>query len=163
MTVIKTIKKVICLVLAIGICLLAGYVGSMYTTPSIPTWYAGLQKPDLTPPSWVFGPVWTTLYILMGFSLYLIWQSGITKGEVFIGLVLFMLQLGLNIGWSYLFFGWHAIFFAFMFIIALWAFLLCTIIQVSRFSIIGGAVLIPYLLWISFAAYLNYAIMVMNP
>jgi benzodiazapine receptor len=162
MTFVKTLKKVICLVLAIGFCLLAGYVGSMYTTPSIPTWYAGLQKPDLTPPAWVFAPVWTALYILMGISLYLILQSGITKGEVIIGLVLFILQLGLNIGWSYTFFGWHAIFFAFLCIIALWAFLLCTIIQISRFSIIGAALLIPYLLWISFAAYLNYAIMVLN-
>lgn len=163
MTIMKTIKKVLCLVLAIGICLLAGYVGSLYTTPSIPTWYEGLQKPELTPPSWVFAPVWTALYILMGISLYMIWQAGVTKGEVFIGLVLFILQLGLNIGWSYIFFSWHAIFIAFMFIIALWAFLLSTILQVSRFSIIGGALLIPYLIWITFAAYLNYAIMVLNP
>jgi len=163
MPVIKTIKTVICLVLAIGICLLAGYVGSMYTTPSLPTWYAGLQKPDLNPPSWVFAPVWTALYILMGISLCLILQSGITRGEVLAGLVLFVLQLGLNIGWSYLFFGWHAIFFALMCIIALWAVLLCTIIQVSRFSIFGAALLIPYLIWTSFAAYLNYAIMVLNP
>jgi len=163
MPVIKTIKTVICLMLAIGICLLAGYVGSMYTTPSLPTWYAGLQKPDLNPPSWVFAPVWTALYILMGISLCLILQSGITRGEVLAGLVLFVLQLGLNIGWSYLFFGWHAIFFAFMCIIALWAVLLCTIIQVSRFSIFGAALLIPYLIWTSFAAYLNYAIMVLNP
>ena len=163
MTVIKTIKKVICLVLAIGICLLAGYVGSMYTTPAIPTWYAGLQKPDLTPPSWVFAPVWTALYVLMGISLCLILLSGINKGEVLIGLVLFLIQLGLNVGWSYTFFGWHSIFFAFLCILALWAFLLCTIIQVSRFSVIGAALLIPYLFWISFAAYLNYAIMVLNP
>jgi tryptophan-rich sensory protein len=163
MPVIKTIKTVICLVLAIGICLLAGYVGSMYSTPSLPTWYAGLQKPDLNPPSWVFAPVWTALYILMGISLCLILQSGITRGEVLAGLVLFVLQLGLNIGWSYLFFGWHAIFFALMCIIALWSVLLCTIIHVSRFSIIGAALLIPYLIWTSFAAYLNYAIMVLNP
>ncbi len=163
MTVVKTIKKVICLVLAIGICLLAGYAGSLYTSPSIPTWYAGLQKPDLTPPSWVFAPVWTALYVLMGISLCLILQSGINKGEVLIGLVLFLIQLGLNVGWSYTFFGWHSIFFAFLCILALWTFLLCTIIQVSRFSVIGAALLIPSLLWISFAAYLNYAIMVLNP
>jgi translocator protein len=163
MPVKKILTSIIVLVLAIGICLLAGYVGSMYTTPSIPTWYAGLQKPDLTPPSWVFAPVWTALYLLMGISLYLILQSGITKGEVLIGLVLFLLQLGLNIGWSYTFFGWHAIFFAFLCILALWTFLLCTIIQVSRFSIFAAALLIPCLLWISFAAYLNYAIMVLNP
>jgi translocator protein len=163
MTVKNTIKKVICLVFAIGICLLAGYIGSMYSTPSIPTWYAGLQKPDLTPPSWLFASVWTALFLLMGISLYLILQAGISKGEVFVGLLLFILQLGLNIGWSFLFFSMHTPFFAFMCLIALLAFLLCTIIQVSRFSIIGAALLIPYLLWISFAAYLNYAIMVLNP
>lgn len=163
MTARDTIKKVLCLALAIGICLLAGYAGSTYSTPSIPTWYSGLHKPDLTPPSWVFAPIWTVLYILMGISLCLILQSGITKGEVFVGLLLFLLQLGLNIGWSYLFFGWHMIFFAFLCIIALWAFLLCTILQVSRFSIISAALLIPYLLWISFAAYLNYVILVLNP
>ena len=70
-------KKIFYFVIAVGICLLAGYVGSYYTTPSIPTWYDGLQKPDITPPSWVFAPVWTALYILMGISLYLIVQSGL--------------------------------------------------------------------------------------
>ena len=159
----KIFKKVITLLLAIGICLLAGYLGSLYTTPAIPTWYAGLQKPDLTPPSWVFAPVWTALYIFMGITFYLILQSNITKGEVFLGLTLFILQLGLNVSWSYLFFGWHAIFFAFLCIFALLAILLCTIIQVSRFSIAGAALLIPYFLWTCFAAYLNYAIMVLNP
>ncbi|MEI7856230.1 MAG: TspO/MBR family protein [Methanomicrobiales archaeon] len=163
MTVRNLIKKVLYFVLAIGICLLAGYVGSAYSTPSIPTWYAGLQKSELTPPSWAFAPVWTALYILMGFSLYLILQSGITKGEVFVGLLLFLLQLGLNISWSYLFFGWHMIFFAFLCIVALWTFLLCTILQVFRFSIISAALLVPCLIWISFAAYLNYVIMVLNP
>jgi tryptophan-rich sensory protein len=99
----------------------------------------------------------------MGISLALILLSGISKAEVLTGFILFLLQLGLNIGWSYLFFGWYSIFIAFMCIVLLWAFVLCTIIQVSRFSIIGAAFLIPYLVWISFAAYLNYAIMVLNP
>jgi tryptophan-rich sensory protein len=159
----EILKKVITLLLAIGICLLAGYLGSLYTTPAIPTWYAGLQKPDLTPPSWVFAPVWTALFILMGITFYLILQSDIAKGEVFIGLLLFLLQLGLNVCWSYFFFGWHAIFVALLCIFGLLAVLLCTILQVSRFSVIGAALLIPYFLWTCFAAYLNYAIMVLNP
>ena len=162
MTVVQTLKKVICLVMAVGICLFAGYIGSLYTTPSIPTWYAGLQKPELNPPTWVFEPVWTALYILMGISLCLIWQSGIAKKEVFLGFILFIIQLGLNIGWSYLFFGMHTIFYAFICIIALWTVLLCTILQVSRSSVIAGALLIPYLLWVSFATYLNWAIMILN-
>ena len=78
--------------MAVGICLFAGYLGSLYTTPSIPTWYAGLHKPELNPPSWIFEPVWTALYILMGISLYLIWQSGIAKKEVFLGFILFAIQ-----------------------------------------------------------------------
>lgn len=163
MTVLKTLKKVVFLLLSIGICLFAGYIGSLFTTPSIPTWYAGLLKPDLTPPSWLFAPVWTALFIIMGISLYLILQSDISKGDVFEGFLLFILQLGLNVAWSYIFFGGHEIFLALMCIIALLAFLLSTIIQVSRFSIAGAALLLPYLLWIVFTTYLNYAIMVLNP
>jgi benzodiazapine receptor len=157
------ISKAVCLVFALGICLMAGMVGSQYTAPSIPTWYAGLEKPDLTPPSWVFGPVWTVLYIMMGLSLYLILQSGIKKGEVAFGLILFIFQLLLNVGWSYVFFGGQSTLFGFVVIIALWAVLLSTIIQVFRFTVAGAALLIPYLIWVSFAAYLNYAIMMMNP
>jgi benzodiazapine receptor len=155
--------KIVSLILALGICLMAGVVGSQYTSPSIPSWYAGLAKPDLTPPSWVFGPVWTVLYIMMGLSLYLILQSGLKNGEVAFGLILFIFQLLLNVGWSYVFFAGHSTLFGFVVIVALWAVLLSTIIQVSRFSIAGAALLIPYLIWVSFAAYLNYAIMMMNP
>jgi tryptophan-rich sensory protein len=90
-------KKILTLIFAIGICLLAGYIGSYYTTPEIPTWYAGLQKPDLNPPSWVFAPVWTVLYILMGFSLYLIVQSNLKSQEVQFGLILFIFQLMVNL------------------------------------------------------------------
>ena len=156
-------KKILTLIFAIGICLLAGYVGSYYTTPAIPTWYASLQKPDIIPPSWVFAPVWTTLYILMGISLYLILQSDIKKQDVQFGLILFIFQLMVNIGWSFFFFGLHSTFFGFLAIVLLWAVLLCTIIQVWRFSIPAAVLLIPYFVWVSFAGYLNYAILVLNP
>ncbi len=126
-------KKILTFIIAIGICLLAGYIGSYYTAPAIPTWYAGLQKPDLTPPSWVFAPVWTALYILMGISLYLIVQSGLKNPEVQLGLILFLFQLIVNIGWSFFFFGLQSTFFGFMAIVLLWAVLLCTIIQLFRF------------------------------
>jgi tryptophan-rich sensory protein len=155
--------KIIYLVIAVGICLLAGYVASYYTTPEIPTWYASLQKPDLTPPSWVFGPIWTVLYIFMGFSLYLIIQSGLKNPEVQVALVLFMSQLVLNVGWSFLFFGWHSTFYGFLAIVLLWALLLCTIIQVFRFSFGAALLLMPVLVWITFAAVLNYLIMMLNP
>jgi len=156
-------KKILTFVIAIGICLLAGYIGSFYSTPAITTWYAGLQKSDLTPPSWVFTPVWTVLYILMGISLYLTIQSGIKNSEVRFGLVLFLFQLLVNIGWSFFFFGLHSTFFGFLAIVLLWALVICTIIQLFRFSIPASVILIPYFGWISFAMYLNYAILILNP
>jgi len=156
-------KKILTFVIAIGICLLAGYIGSYYSTPAITTWYAGLQKSDLTPPSWVFAPVWTVLYILMGISLYLTIQSGLNNSEVRFGLVLFLFQLLVNIGWSFFFFGLHSTFFGFLAIVLLWALLICTIIQLFRFSIPASVILIPYFGWISFAMYLNYAILILNP
>ncbi len=156
-------KKIIYLVIAVGVCLLAGYIASYYTTPEIPTWYESLQKPDLTPPSWVFGPVWTILYIFMGFSLYLIIQSGLKNPEVKIALALFIFQLALNVGWSFFFFARHSTFYGFLAIVLLWAILLCTIIQVFRISFGAALLLLPVLVWITFAAVLNYQIMMLNP
>ena len=156
-------KKILTLIIAVGICLLAGYIGSYYTTPEIPTWYAGLQKPDINPPSWVFAPVWTVLYIMMGFSLYLILLSDLKKQEVQFGLILFIFQLMVNIGWSFFFFGLHSTFYGFLAIVLLWAVLLCTIIQVWRFSIPAAVLLMPYFVWVSFAGYLNYEILILNP
>jgi translocator protein len=157
------LRKILLLCFALGICLLAGYTGAYYTTPSIPTWYAGLQKPDLNPPSWVFAPVWTALYVMMGLSLYLMLVHGLNNRDVQFGVVLFLLQLLLNVCWSFAFFSIHSIFLAFMAIIALWAILLCTLIQAFRVSAVSGALLIPSLIWVSFALYLNYAIMQLNP
>jgi len=156
-------KQFLYLVAAIGVCLLAGYIGSYYTTPAIPTWYDTLQKPDLTPPSWVFAPVWTLLYILMGISLYLIIDTGLKTTEEKFGLILFLFQLAVNVGWSFFFFGLHSTFYGLLAIVLLWAVLLCTIIQVFRFSIPASILLIPYFVWVSFAMYLNYAILVINP
>ncbi len=156
-------KKILVLLLSVGICLLAGYIGAYFTQPSLSTWYAGLAKPDLTPPSWIFGPVWTVLYILMGFSLYLILQSGGRRKDVSLGLALFLFQLFLNVGWSCVFFGLHSIVFGFIAIITLWIVLLFTIIRLLKFSPGGALLLLPYLFWLTFAVFLNYAIMTLNP
>ena len=156
-------KKIIYFVLAIGICLLAGYIGSYYTEPELATWYAGLQKPELTPPSWIFAPVWTVLFILMGISLYLIIDAGLKNPEVKVALVLFILQLALNVGWSFFFFGRHSTFYGFLAIVLLWTILLCTIIQIFRISFPAALLLLPALVWITFVAVLNYLIMTMNP
>jgi len=151
------------LIVSIGICLSAGYIGSIYTTPEIPTWYAGLHKPDLSPPSWVFAPVWTALYILMGLSLFLIVRSSGKKSDIAVCLLLFGLQLVLNVLWPFVFFGLHSIFFGLLCIIALLGMLLCTIIQTFRISLSASLLLVPYLFWLCFATYLNYCLFILNP
>jgi translocator protein len=159
----ETLKKIVLLLLALGLCLGTGYVGSLYTTPAIPAWFDHLEKPDFSPPSWVFAPVWTFLYILMGVSLFLLIQEGIRNKEVFFALIFFAAQLAFNFGWTYAFFGLHSTFFGLMCIIALWFLILCTMVQTFRVSVAGGALLIPYFLWVTFATFLNYSIMTMNP
>lgn len=157
------LRKILILCIALGICLLAGYIGSYFSMPSIPTWYAGLVKPDLTPPSWVFGPVWTVLSVMMGLSLYLMLQKGLNNRDVQFGVVFFVFQLLLNISWTFAFFSMHSIFLALMAVIALWAILLCTVIQAFRVSAGAGALLLPYFIWVSFTLYLTWAIMQLNP
>ena len=156
-------KKIFYFVVAVALCLLAGYAGSYYATPSIPTWYPGLQKPDIAPPSWVFEPLWIILGVLAGLSLYLIIQSGWETKGVKAGLFLFMFQLVLNIVWMYSFFALHSTFFGLLAVLLLWIVLLCTIIQVYHFSISAAMLLVPGFAWISLAVYLTYAIMVLNP
>lgn len=159
----KTLRKIVLFLLAIGICLCAAYVASSYMTPAIPAWYDHLQKPDFSPPSWIFGPVWTVLYVIMGLSLYMILQAGTRKKEAFLGLVFFVAQLAFSIAWAYLFYGLHSTFFGLMTLIALWFLILCTVIQVMRFSVPAAAILIPYFLWVTFLVILSYFVLSMNP
>jgi tryptophan-rich sensory protein len=147
------------LVLSILLCEFAGVVGSLFTSPSIPTWYASLIKPSFNPPSWLFAPVWTTLYFLMGISLYLIWE----KGKKTINLVkLFLFHLVLNSLWSIIFFGGKNIFLALIEIIALWAIILVLIVKFYKINKISAYLLIPYILWVSFASFLNYSLWILN-
>ncbi len=141
---------------------LAGIVGSLFTIPSIPTWYATLQKPLLSPPSWVFGPVWTALYFLMGVSLFLVLRKGVKERRVKEAALIFCIQLGLNVLWSLLFFGLHSPILALIDIIALWFSIVWTIVVFYKLSRPAGLLLIPYLAWVSFASYLNYAIWIIN-
>lgn len=152
---------------------LAGIISSIFTAPSIPTWYADLIKPALNPPSWVFGPVWTTLYALMGVSVFLIWSS-YTKAPNVNGtsedrrkvirnaLGVFLLQLALNVIWSIIFFGLHSPFSAFICIIALWLAIAWTMIAFYKISKPAMWLLVPYILWVSFASYLNLMLWVLN-
>jgi len=155
-------KKISKLIIAIIICQSAGIIGSLFTTPSISTWYDAIQKPTFTPPNWVFGPVWITLFTLMGISLYLIWEKGLRNKNVKSSLFVFFLQLVLNSLWSILFFGLQSPFYAFVEIIILWAAIAVTIIKFYKISRNAGLILIPYIMWVSVALILNYYVWVLN-
>jgi len=140
----------------------AAGIGSLFTINSIPTWYANLNRTFLTPPNWVFGPVWTLLYILMAIAAYLVWHQTKDKITVKQGLVFWSEQLILNAVWSIIFFGGHQIFLGFITIIVLWLVILATIVWFFRVSRLAGWLMIPYILWVSFATLLNYSIWLVN-
>ena len=147
---------------AIIICQLAGLIGSFFTSQSVSTWYLTLEKPSFNPPSWIFGPGWTLLFLLMGFSLYLVWnkkKKPVIKNQA---LIFFSLQWFLNIAWSYFFFYLQNPLAAFIEILILWLFILLTIIYFYKLSKTAAYLLIPYLGWVSFAAVLNYYLYLLN-
>lgn len=156
------INKFVRLFIAIVICNLAGFIGSFFTVTSEGSWYSAIQKPAFNPPNWVFGPVWTILFILMGVSLYLIWNEGLKKKKVKTPLIFFGIQLVLNILWSAFFFGMQRPLFAFIEIIVLWVFILLTITSFFKVSKTAAYLLIPYIIWVSFAAVLNFSIFLLN-
>ena len=148
------------LIIATGVSLGAGAIGSLFTMPAIDGWYADLIKPALNPPAWVFGPVWTTLYLLMGVSLWLVWKS--TAKDKSKAIWLFAIQLVLNAVWSPIFFGVQSLGNALAIIVLLWAAIVLTILLFKKISRTAACLLLPYILWVSFAAYLNYAIWALN-
>jgi len=143
------------------LCLGVAWTGSLVTRPAIPGWYAALAKPAWTPPSWVFGPVWTALYIAMGVAAWLVWRKGGWAAAV-LPLTLFFVQLALNAAWSPLFFGLHRIGWAFFDIVLLWGAIFATLLAFWRVEPTAGWLLLPYLLWVSYACALNFAIWRMN-
>lgn len=140
----------------------AGLVGSLFTAPSVPLWYATLVRPALAPPNWVFGPVWTALFLLMGIAAFLVWRAGVRRRGVRAALGVFYVQLGLNVLWSILFFGLQSPGAALAEIMVLWIAILETIILFSKVSRFAAILLMPYLLWVTFATYLNYSFWVLN-
>jgi tryptophan-rich sensory protein len=158
----STIKDLFRLAVSIILCLMAGFIGSQFTTPAIPGWYAALNKPSFTPPSAVFAPVWTVLYLLMALSLFLILRAGRDAARRKRALSIFALQLVLNILWSILFFGLRSPLAGLADIAALWLIILLTILLFSRISKIAAWLLVPYLLWVSFATLLNASILTLN-
>jgi tryptophan-rich sensory protein len=156
-------KRIAKIVAAVGVCLLAGAAGGLFTSPAIPGWYAALQKPAFNPPNWIFGPVWTALYIMMGVAAFLVWDRGWRRPGVRHALAVFAAQLVLNVLWSALFFGARSPAAALVDIFALWLGILASIILFARVSKAGAVLMVPYLLWVSFAAVLNVAIVALNP
>lgn len=150
-------------ILAVGICFIAAGIGSLFTFASVSTWYPKLIIPPFAPPSWVFGPVWTILYLLMGISLFLVLEKGMDRPEVKQGISLFALQLGLNVLWSFLFFGLQSPFLALIGILLLWGSIAATLLQFLKISRPAAYLLIPYLIWVTIATGLNTAILLLNP
>lgn len=153
--------KLIGAIISILIAEAAGLIGSVFTAASVKSWYLTLVKPSWNPPSWLFGPVWTSLYALMGLSAYLIWQEK-NKAGLKLALGIYVLQLILNIIWSGLFFGLKNPGLAFAEIIVLLVFIIVTLVLFWRINRFAGMLLIPYLAWVLFASYLNYTIWRLN-
>lgn len=150
------------LITAIAICELTGILGSVFTASSVSTWYTTLIRPAFAPPNWIFGPVWTTLFALMGFAAFLVWRAGLHRRDVRIALAIGVAQLVLNFLWSVIFFGLRNPGAAFVEIIILWLAILATMIAFARVSRAAAWLLVPYIVWVSFAAYLNYSIWIAN-
>jgi translocator protein len=150
------------LVVAVAASEFAGIVGSLFTFTAIQTWYVTLQKPALNPPAWVFGPVWTTLYLLMGIAAFLVWRAGWSRKDVRIALSIFGAQLVLNALWSIVFFGFQSPAWAFVNIVLLWISIVWVMYAFYKISRLATYLLVPYICWVSFAAYLNFAIWILN-
>ncbi len=149
------------LVLFIAVCLMAGGLGAIFTAGAVRDWYPGLTKPSWTPPGWLFGPVWTALYLMMAVAAWIVWQKrGFTHGSGALGL--FFFQLALNAAWSPLFFGLRNPLAGLLDIVPLWAAILATIVSFWRIAPAAGALLAPYWLWVSYATALNFALWKMN-
>jgi translocator protein len=150
------------LIRAVAFCELVGFVSALFTTPAIAFWYTTLNKSSLTPPDWLFGPVWIVLYALMGIALSLVWNAGFNRPAVNKALGVFFVQLFLNFLWSILFFGLHNPALALADILLLNLSILWTIVLFYNINRTATYLLIPYLLWVLFATYLNYAIWMLN-
>lgn len=154
-------RSVIGLVVWLAVCFGAAFLGSLLTGPSIPGWYVQLRKPSWTPPNWLFGPVWTLLYAMMAVAVWLVWRrAGLSAAAV--PITLFALQLIFNVGWSALFFGLHRPGLAFAEIVLLWCLILATLVAFWRVAAAAGILFLPYLLWVTFASALNFAVWRMN-
>lgn len=154
--------KILKIVLLTVVCVAIGYLSGMVTRDSITTWYPTLEKPVFNPPNWIFAPVWTLLYIMMGVAAGLVWTSNSDEKTIRKALGFFAIQFGLNALWSYLFFGLHNPLLALVEIVLLWLMIFETYNLFKRIDKTAGLLLIPYLAWVSFATILNASIWWLN-
>lgn len=172
---VKRLRSGLVLLGWIALCFGAAGLGSIATAPQIDGWYRTLAKPEWTPPGYLFGPVWTTLYLMMAIAAWLVWRtrrqeasttadpaSPVTARSVVPALALFLLQLALNVAWSWIFFGMQSPGWAALELAALWLAIAATIVAFFRHSRLAGWLMTPYLAWVSFAAALNATIWRMN-
>lgn len=154
-------KQWIGLIIFIAICLGAGGLGAIATTPEIDGWYKTIEKPTWNPPAYVFGPVWTTLFVMMAVAGWRVWKPAGFKAAR-MPLTLFAVQLVLNVAWSWVFFHFHQPGWAFAEIVVLWLAIVATTIAFFKTSKTAGWLMVPYLMWVSFASVLNFAIWRLN-
>lgn len=161
--VISRKRSLLTLVFFLLLCLAAGGIGGFATAENVDTWYRTIEKPSWNPPGWLFGPVWTTLYVMMGISGWLVWKnqksSAAAKRNA---LALFGVQLILNGLWSFVFFEWHLLAWALIEILILWVAIVATLVAFFRIRKAAGWLLVPYLAWVSFASFLTYTIWMLN-
>lgn len=157
-----TLRELGRLILCIAICQMAGFIGSVFTASSVTTWYTTLVKPWFTPSGSVISAVWITLFAFMGVSLFLIWQKGQGNADSKIAIGVFAAQLLANMLWSYAFFGLHSTLAGLVVIVVLWLLILQSIIRFWPISREAALLLVPYIIWVSFAAFLNYTIWKLN-
>lgn len=155
-------QKILKIILVVVVCVTIGYLSGMVTRDSIITWYPTLVKPVFNPPNWIFAPVWTLLYVMMGIAAGLVWTSNSDEQTTKKAIGFFAIQFGLNALWSYLFFGLHNPLLALIEIFLLLLMIYETYVQFKKIDKVAGMLLLPYLAWVSFATFLNASIWWLN-
>ncbi len=154
----NTLKFIISLAIPVAVGATAGF----FTATGVDSWYQTINKPSWNPPNWIFAPVWTTLYIMMGIALFLVWKSNTGAGLKRTAITLFAVQLGLNFFWSFIFFDQQQPGWALVEIIMMWLAILLTIFAFAKVNKTAAWLLVPYISWVSFATILNYTIWQLN-
>lgn len=154
--------KILRLIVSVGVCQLAGIIGGLFTASSVSTWYSGIEKPVFNPPNWIFGPVWITLYFIMGVALYLVWDTEAAAAMKKNAIILFSVQLILNVLWSYCFFYLRSPLLGLIEITVLLVFILLATWWFFKIRPLAGYLMIPYIMWVSFATLLNVYLWKLN-